>query len=477
MILPVILSGGSGTRLWPLSRSDYPKQFLSLVGEGTLLQNTVRRARTVANDTLPLVVCCDKHRFVVAEQLRESGFGWEAILLEPIARNTAPAVAAAALHAASHGEDPLLLVMPSDHVITNETAFREAVLTATTRAEEGELVTFGIRPCRAEIGYGYIKLGSPLSTPNSFSVAEFVEKPDLTAAQHYFESGEYFWNSGMFLFRSSRFLEELQAFAPEIFEASRKAIETATTDLDFLRLGAEAFQSSPVDSVDYAVMERTTRAAVITLDAGWNDLGSWSSLWEVQQHDADGNLRNGQVLSRDVKNSLLRAESRLVAALGVENLLIVETADAVLVASRNRDQDVKALVSELRQAGYPQSDAHRKVYRPWGSYDSIDADARFQVKRITVNPGASLSLQMHHHRSEHWIVVQGTARVTVDDTVSLLSENQSAYIPLGARHRLENPGHIALELIEVQSGAYLGEDDIVRFDDVYGRQNEEAPSG
>ncbi len=469
MILPVILSGGSGTRLWPLSRSDYPKQFHALSGDQTLLQDTARRASAVADSTPPIFICSHGHRFVVAEQLREIGFSWQSILLEPVARNTAPAVAAAALRAGSAGEDPTLLVLPSDHVIADVEAFGRAVRLAEKLAESRKLVTFGVKPDRAEVGYGYVKLGPELAEPDCFVVAEFVEKPNLSTARRYLESGQYLWNSGMFLFRASVYLEELEALVPDMLDACRQAVDAATVDLDFVRLDATAFESSPAESIDYAVMEKTERAAVVALKAGWSDLGSWSSLWQVAGQDADGNLKSGPVYLRAVKNSLIRAEDRLVAAVGVENLLIVETADAVLVASRESDQEVKNVVSDLRAAGHAEADRHRKVYRPWGSYHSIDVDARFQVKRITVNPGASLSLQMHHHRAEHWVVVKGTARVTVDDKVSLLSENESTYIPLGAKHRLENPGHIALELIEVQSGAYLGEDDIVRYEDVYGR--------
>jgi len=465
MIIPVILSGGTGSRLWPLSREVYPKQLLPLVNERTMLQNTVLRVQGIPALAAPMVVCNEEHRFMVAEQLRQLGIQPQSVILEPVGRNTAPAVAVAALKALEC-DDPLLLVLPADHIIRNEAAFREAVARVADEAAAGKLATFGILPTHPETGYGYIRAEAGDSVS---PVQAFVEKPDLQTAREYLETGGYYWNSGMFLFRASTFLRELERFRPEIPGACREALERASQDLDFLRLDREAFARCPSDSVDYAVMEHTREAVVAPLDVGWNDVGAWSALWEVGERDADGNVAHGDVLTEQTRNCYLRAGSRLLATVGVEDLVVVETPDAVLVAHRDRVQDVKAIVERLKGAGREESRSHRKVYRPWGSYDSIDAEDRFQVKRITVNPGAALSLQMHHHRAEHWVVVRGTARITRGDEVLLLSENQSTYIPLGTTHRMENPGKIPLELIEVQSGSYLGEDDIVRFDDVYGR--------
>ncbi|EVT71099.1 mannose-1-phosphate guanylyltransferase/mannose-6-phosphate isomerase [Stenotrophomonas indicatrix] len=463
-IVPVILSGGSGTRLWPLSREAYPKQFLPLVGDDTMLQATWKRVASIAG-AAPIVVANQEHRFMAAEQLRECKVLPQALILEPVGRNTAPAIAIAALQALAGGNDALLLVLPSDHVVRNEAAFHAAVKQAAVAAEAGKLVTFGIVPTAAETGYGYIKaaIGEGVR-----AVDRFVEKPDQATAEKYVASGEYYWNSGMFLFKASRYLKELETLQPAILAACRAALDKAARDNDFIRLDAEAFAASPNDSIDYAVMEKTADAAVVPLDAGWNDVGSWSALWEVSDKDADGNACHGDVIALDCKDSYAYG-NRLIAMVGLQDVVVVETDDAVFVGHKDRVQDVKEIVGQIKRDGRSEAAAHRKVYRPWGAYDSIDNGARFQVKRITVKPGATLSLQMHHHRAEHWIVVSGTAEVTRGDEVILLSENQSTYIPLGVTHRLKNPGKLPLELIEVQSGSYLGEDDIVRFEDSYGR--------
>ncbi|CEG18337.1 mannose-1-phosphate guanylyltransferase/mannose-6-phosphate isomerase [Xanthomonas citri] len=463
-VLPIILSGGSGTRLWPLSRESYPKQFLPLVGDKSMLQSTWLRAAPVAGHA-PIVVANEEHRFMAAEQLQQLGVKPSAILLEPKGRNTAPAIAVAALEATRDGADPLLLVLPSDHVIQNEAAFQAAVTLAATAAEQGKLVTFGIKPTAPETGYGYIKASAGAGAS---AVERFVEKPDLATAQSYLASGEYYWNSGMFLFRASRYLEELRKFHPAIANACQKAWENGKRDADFTRLDKDAFAASPSDSIDYAVMEKTADAVVVPLDAGWNDVGSWSSLLDVSNQDAQGNAHHGDVIQLDCQNTYAYG-SRLIAMVGLEDVVVVETPDAVLVGHRDRIQEVKDVVSQIKTAGRSEATWHRKVYRPWGAYDSIDMGQRHQVKRITVKPGAVLSLQMHHHRAEHWIVVSGTAEVTRGEEVLLLTENQSTYIPLGVTHRLRNPGKLPLELIEVQSGSYLGEDDIVRFEDTYGR--------
>ena len=462
---PVLLSGGSGTRLWPLSREAYPKQFLPLAGEESLLQETWRRVAELA-EAAPLAVANEEHRFMVAEQLRQTGAVPAAIVLEPVGRNTAPAIAAAALQASAGGEDPLLLVLPSDHAIADAAAFRAAVQAARAAAEAGRLVTFGIVPTGPETGYGYIKAAAGQGVR---AVERFVEKPDEATARGYVASGEYFWNSGMFLFRASRYLEELGRFRPDILEACRAAFAAATRDADFVRLEREAFAACPSDSIDYAVMEKTDAAAVLAVDVGWNDVGSWSALWEVAARDDAGNAHHGDVVALDCRDTYAWTDRRLVALIGLEDVVVVDTDDAVLVARKDKVQQVKDVVAGLKRDGRGEAVLHRKVYRPWGAYDSIDTGDRFQVKRITVKPGAALSLQMHHHRAEHWIVVRGTAKVTRGEEVLLLSENQSTYIPLGVQHRLENPGKVPLELIEVQSGSYLGEDDIVRFEDVYGR--------
>jgi mannose-1-phosphate guanylyltransferase/mannose-6-phosphate isomerase len=463
-ILPVILSGGSGTRLWPLSREAYPKQFLPLVGDVTMLQATWKRVAAIAGKA-PIVVANHEHRFMAAEQLRECNVTPQALILEPIGRNTAPAIAIAALQALASGEDALLLVLPSDHVVRDDSAFHAAVGKAAVAADAGKLVTFGIVPTAPETGYGYIKAQAGAGV---HAVDRFVEKPDLATAEQYVASGEYYWNSGMFLFRASRYLQELEALQPAILDACRTALDKASRDSDFIRLDADAFAASPNDSIDYAVMEKTADAAVVPLDAGWNDVGSWSALWEVSDKDADGNACHGDVIALDCRNSYAYG-TRLIAMVGLEDVVVVETDDAVFVGHKDRVQDVKEIVGQIKRDGRSEAAAHRKVYRPWGAYDSIDNGARFQVKRITVKPGATLSLQMHHHRAEHWIVVSGTAEVTRGEDVILLTENQSTYIPLGVTHRLKNPGKLPLELIEVQSGSYLGEDDIVRFEDSYGR--------
>ncbi len=462
-ILPVILSGGSGTRLWPLSREAYPKQFLALAGEQTMLQATWQRVAPIAGHA-PLVVANEEHRFVAAEQLQQLGVQPQAILLEPMGRNTAPAIAVAALEAMRQGDDAVLLVLPSDHVIADEEAFRAAVLRALPAAEAGKLVTFGIVPSGPETGYGYIKAtGDGDARP----VDRFVEKPDAQTAQQYVQSGEYFWNSGMFLFKASRYLAELEKFNPAMLATSRSAWQQARRDADFTRLDKDAFDAVPSDSIDYAVMEKTADAVVVPLDAGWNDVGSWTALRDVSQQDADGNAHHGDVIAIDCRNTYAYGD-RLIALVGLDDVIVVETDDAVMVGRSDRMQEIKQVVARIKDAGRPEATWHRKVFRPWGAYDSIDNGARFQVKRITVKPGATLSLQMHHHRAEHWIVVSGTAEVTRGDDVLLLTENQSTYIPLGVTHRLKNPGKLPLELIEVQSGSYLGEDDIVRFEDTYG---------
>ena len=463
---PVLLSGGSGTRLWPLSREAYPKQFLPLAGKDTMLQATWRRIAGLAG-AAPIVVANEAHRFLAAEQLRMAGAPTPAIVLEPVGRNTAPAIAAAALQAMAGGGDPLLLVLPSDHVVANAEGFRAAVRTASMAAEQGALVTFGILPTAPETGFGYIQAEAG-DDDGVQKVLRFVEKPDSETAQSYLDAGGYYWNSGMFLFKASRYLAELERFRPEILEATRAAFDAAQRDGDFVRLDKAAFAACPSDSIDYAVMENTDAAMVLPVDIGWNDVGSWSALWDVASHDGDGNAHAGDVISVDSRNSYVYAQ-RLVAVVGVDDLIVVETDDAVLVARKDKVQQVKDVVAQLKSEQRSQAALHREVHRPWGSYDSVDVGEGFQVKRIKVKPGAQLSLQSHKRRAEHWIVVRGTARVTRDEDVFDLQANQSTYIPIGAKHRLENPGTAMLELIEVQSGDYLGEDDIVRYEDVYGR--------
>lgn len=470
MILPVIMAGGSGSRLWPLSRDLMPKQFLKLDGELTMLQATVRRLEGL-NAEAALVICNEDHRFVAAEQLRQIQQLNNNIILEPAGRNTAPAIALAAFAALKKAQDPLLLVLAADHVIADAEAFVQAVLTASQFAQADQLVTFGIVPTAPETGYGYIKRGpvKQMNSAEAFQVAEFVEKPKLDTARCYLESGDYYWNSGMFLFKASRYLAELKQHRPDIYMACEQAMQEVDPDLDFIRVNQQAFLACPSESIDYAVMEKTDAAVVVPLDARWSDVGSWSSLWDISEKNSQGNVHKGDVLSFDSRDNYVFAETALVATVGLQNTVVVQTKDAVLVAAKDKVQDVKAIVQQLKQQGRSEHRIHREVYRPWGKYDSIDQGERYQVKRITVNPGQKLSVQMHHHRAEHWIVVAGTALVTVNGVETLLSENQSVYIPLGAVHALENPGKIPLELIEVQSGTYLGEDDIVRFSDLYGR--------
>lgn len=471
MLLPVVLSGGAGTRLWPLSRESYPKQLLPLTSDKTMLQETVLRLAGIADLAKPMVVCNEAHRFMVAEQLRQIDMAAHSIILEPCGRNTAPAVAIAALQAQAGGEDPLLLVLPADHLIRDVELFCQVVESGVRLAEQDKLVTFGIVPDAPETGYGYIKATAEgIEGTDAFPVARFVEKPDLETAQAYVDSGQYYWNSGMFLFKASRYIEELEKFRPDILSACNNAFNSLSADLDFLRLEQDSFAASPSESIDYAVMEKTDAAVVLPLSAGWNDVGAWSALWEVHPQDRQKNVLFGDVLTEGANNCYLHATNRMIAAVGVENLVVVETADAVLVAHRDKVQDVKGIVQQLKDRQRPEALLHRRVNRPWGAYEGIDVGERFQVKRITVNPGASLSLQKHHHRAEHWIVVKGTAQVTCGDKELLLAENQSTYIPLGAVHRLANPGQIPLEMIEVQSGSYLGEDDIVRLEDNYGRK-------
>jgi mannose-1-phosphate guanylyltransferase/mannose-6-phosphate isomerase len=469
MFTPVILSGGSGTRLWPLSRKNLPKQFLELAGPGTLFQQTAKRSGALVDVGAPIVVCSEEHRFLVAEQLRELQMDGATILLEPMPRNTAPAIALAAWQALAKDADATLLVLPADHLIGNTVSFTEAVDKALPLAKDGWLVTFGIRPEGPETGFGYIKRAEPIGE-SGFRVERFVEKPDIAKATQYVDAGDYEWNSGMFLFKAARFLDELRQHAPTMHAATEAAFKAAKADLDFVRIDKDAFAASPEDSIDYAVIEKTTRAAVVPVSCAWSDIGSWDALWAASDRDADGNRLEGDVIAIDSRNCFVRGtDRRLVAALGLEDIVIVDTPDAVLVAPRARVQEVKKLVDKIKADGRQEHMFHRKVYRPWGSYDSIDMGERFQVKRITVKPGAALSLQKHHHRAEHWVIVSGTAEVTRNEEVFLVAENESTFLPLGAVHRLRNPGKVPLELIEVQSGSYLGEDDIVRLEDVYGR--------
>ena len=467
-IFPVILSGGAGTRLWPLSREMYPKQLLALTSDLTMLQETVNRLAGVEGARPPIVVCNDAHRFTVAEQVRALRIEPTGILLEPTGRNTAPAVALAALKAMDVDADAIIVVAPADHVIRDARAFQQAANVAVIEAAQGKLVTFGIVAHAPETGYGYIRRGE--GPGPTFPVAQFIEKPPLEVARQFVESGDYYWNSGMFVFQASRYLAELGKFAPDILEASTAAYREAKADLDFVRIDKVAFDRCRSESIDYAVMEKTHDAVVLPLDAGWSDVGSWSSLFDALPADEDGNVLQGDVLVHDTHDCYVHSSSRLVTAVGMDDHIIVETKDAILVAPKDRVQDVKELVAKLRKSGRSESAWHREVYRPWGSYDSLDHGDRFQVKRLTLKPGGILSLQMHHHRAEHWIVVQGTARVTCGDKTFLLSENESTYVPVGATHRIENPGKVALHIVEVRSGTYMGEDDIVRFEDSYGRE-------
>ncbi|KID57935.1 mannose-1-phosphate guanyltransferase [Pseudoalteromonas luteoviolacea] len=466
MILPIIMAGGSGTRLWPLSRGDYPKQFLKLHGEKTMLQETV--SRLTGLDAAPvMLICNEEHRFIAAEQMRQLSTVHGGIFLEPVGRNTAPAIAIAAFKALEDNDDTLLLVLAADHVIEDKEAFQSSIKCAEALAEQGKLVTFGIVGQEPETGYGYIKRGEAIK--NGYIVDCFIEKPDLKTAQRLVNSEDYYWNSGMFLFKASRYLEELKLFRPDIYDACQKAVQIQISDMDFVRIDRAAFEACPDESIDYAVMEHTKDAVVVPMDVGWNDVGGFAALWEVLEQDSQGNAFIGDVKSVDTKNTLVFGGDKLVTTVGVEDLVVIDTKDAVLVARKSECQKVKQIVQQLKADKRSEVTFHREVYRPWGKYYSVDSGERFQVKRITVKPGAKLSVQMHHHRAEHWIVVSGTAKVQIDDTEQFVTENESVYIPITAVHALENPGKVDLELIEVQSGSYLGEDDIVRFQDRYGR--------
>ena len=467
-LIPVVLCGGSGTRLWPLSRDTYPKQFLQLLGKQSLLQRTVQRVSGLPQVTAPMMVTHESSRFIVAEQLREAGIRDAQILLEPMRRNTAPAMATAALCALSRHEDPLMLVLPSDHLIKDTAAFHRAIEVASKAAREGKLVTFGIKPTRAETGYGYICANQP-DPDSARPVLEFVEKPDRHTAEQYVSNGNYYWNSGMFLFRARTFIEELELHQPDVLAACRESLQGAAQDIDFVRLDEAAYAKNPDIAVDYAVMERTQNAAMVALDAEWSDIGSWASVWEAADKDERNNATQGDAMLEECENCLVHSSDRLVVAVGLRNVVVVETPDAVLVMDADHAQQAKQVVKRLSDEKRPEATQHRKIFRPWGAYDSIGMGQRFQVKRISVKQGAKLSLQMHHHRAEHWVVVSGTAKITNGDKEYLLTENQSTYIPVGVVHSLENPGKIPLELIEIQSGEYLGEDDIVRLQDRYGR--------
>ena len=477
LIQPVVLSGGSGTRLWPLSREKYPKQLLPLIGEDSLLQATVRRVEGIAGVQVaaPMIVCNEEYRFVIAEQMRLMGKDGP-ILLEPFGRNTAPALTLAALAAMRDGADPILLVMPADHVIQDTPAFQDVVRQGAALADGGAVVTFGITPDAPETGYGYIQSGAAFDQGSACRIARFVEKPDLATAQGYLDAGSYLWNSGLFMMRASVWLSAIGACRDDILSACRTAWEQGSADGAFLRVGKDAFAQCPADSIDYAVMERIAAGeltlpagVVIPLAAGWSDVGAWDALWKVLAKDSEGNVAQGDVLLHGCRNTLALSAGRLLACIGVQDLVVVETPDAILVSHKDKTQEVKQIVDRLKRDGRCEGQLHRKVFRPWGSYDGVDAGERFLVKRIIVKPGAILSMQMHHHRAEHWIVVRGTAKVTREDSTYLVSENESTFIPLGIKHRLENPGRLPLEMIEVQSGSYLGEDDIVRFEDIYGR--------
>ncbi len=465
MLLPVIIAGGTGSRLWPLSRKNLPKQLLNLDGDHSMLQTTVLRLKGLACQS-PSIICNEEHRFMVAEQLRLIDTDTSTIILEPAGRNTAPAVALAAIEATRHGDDPTLLILAADHVIRDEDAFRKAVTEGETLVAQDKIVTFGIVATHPETGYGYLKASDK---NGAAAVERFVEKPNAELAQQYFDSGDYYWNSGMFMFKASRFLKELERHRPDILSACQAAMASPSNDLDFTRVDADAFKACPSESIDYAVMEKAENVWVVPMDAGWNDVGSWTALRDIGAKDAAGNVCIGDVISHNSSHCYLRSDNKLIATVGLENTIVIDTKDAVLVASADHAQDIKKIVDQLQSAKRSEHEFHREVYRPWGKYDSIDNGERYQVKRITVKPGEKLSVQMHHHRAEHWIVVSGTAKVLRGDDEIMLSENQSVYIPLGTVHALENPGKIPLELIEVQSGSYLGEDDIVRFTDRYGR--------
>lgn len=486
MIIPVILSGGSGSRLWPLSRELNPKQFLSLCGEHSMLQETMTRLDGIKDLAAPIVVCNEEHRFLVAQQMKDIDLEVDKIILEPIGRNTAPAICAAAeyiqgkssadrnsVHNSPDNKragDDVMLILAADHVIQDKETFHQVVESGYRVAQQGQLITFGIVPDKAETGYGYIKRAGLFNQQeNAYQVEKFVEKPDVETAQKYLDSGEYYWNSGMFMFQAGAILQELETLSAEIYKAVKTSVSEGTKDLDFCRLGIDAFTASPSDSIDYAVMERTDRAVVLPLAADWNDVGAWSALWDVNAHDADGNVLQGDVLTHELTNSYIHAEERMIAVIGMDNCVVVETADAVLVADKSHSQDVKEIVNQLKKSGREEALLHQRVFRPWGSYETLDETERFKVKRIMVTPGAKLSLQMHHHRAEHWVVVKGTAKIVCGDKEFIMTEDQSNYIPLGTMHRLENPGVIPLEIIEIQTGSYLGEDDIARFDDHYGR--------
>ncbi|MPQ68803.1 MULTISPECIES: mannose-1-phosphate guanylyltransferase/mannose-6-phosphate isomerase [unclassified Pseudomonas] len=468
-MIPVILSGGSGSRLWPLSRKQFPKQFLALTGKETLFQQTLERLVFDGMES-PIVVCNLDHRFIVNEQLSSRQLTTQRILMEPFGRNTAPAVALTAMLLVNEGRDELMLVLPADHVLDDQKALQRALALATVAAESGEMVLFGVPATKPETGYGYIKSSNDALLPEGVSrVSQFVEKPDEKRATEFVEAGGYFWNSGMFLFRASRFLEELKKHDPDIYDTCLLTLERSTQDGDGVILDEATFAQCPDNSIDYAVMEKTQRACVVPLSAGWSDVGCWSSLWDVHEKDENGNVSKGDVVIQDSHNCMIHGNGKLVSVIGLEDIVVVETKDAMMIAHKDKVQGVKQMVNTLNEQGRSETQNHCEVYRPWGSYDSVDMGGRFQVKHISVKPGACLSLQMHHHRAEHWIVVSGTAEVTCDEKVFLLCENQSTYIPIASVHRLRNPGKIPLEIIEVQSGSYLGEDDIERFEDVYGR--------
>lgn len=463
MLLPVIMAGGSGSRLWPLSRSLYPKQFISLTSKKTMLQETIARLENLEHQP-PLFICNEEHRFIVAEQLRQENVKHNGIILEPVGRNTAPAIALAAIHALQNGDDPLLLVLAADHVIQDNVAFTNAIKTAMEAAQNGALITFGIEPTTPETGYGYIKKGNSINN-KLYHVASFVEKPDLITAEAYLASGEYLWNSGMFLFKASRYLEELKKHCPNILQTCELAMQDACNDLDFIRIKKDTFHTCPDNSIDYAVMEKAEDVLVVPMNAGWSDVGSFSSLWEVSSKDINSNAIIGDVLTENTTNSYIYAQNKLVTTVGIDNLVIVETKDAVLVANKDNVQDVKNIVNQLKASKRTECEQHREVYRPWGSHDEIAQGQRYHVKHLKIKPGEKTALQMHYHRAEHWIVVQGTAKVTNDDNVFILTENQSTYIPIGSTHRIENPGKIDLHLIEVRSGNYLEENDVVRLEE------------